>query len=204
MGALICCASLIVPMPTTSGGPIGPSMVMTMQPPFFITSIASRAAATPRLSLPFLVAAEPRMMWRPSHVPARLVNSPSREVDTISVAGCGGFGHFRRKVICITGISRMRECHAGQDPALRAGPELAGMLDAFHAPAQGVRQNGHVGPDQRAPDKGNHRRAGETLEHAAAIYALTHGSPYMRNSRAAVSRGLLALHSRIETASTGA
>jgi hypothetical protein len=59
----------------------------------FISSMASRAARSPRLSLPFLVAADPRMMLRPSHVPARLVNS-SREVDTISDAGRGSFTIF--------------------------------------------------------------------------------------------------------------
>ena len=53
----------------------------------------------PRLLLSLRPEDEPRMMCRPSHVPARLVNSPSLEGETISVAGCGGLGHFGRSRI---------------------------------------------------------------------------------------------------------
>ena len=34
------------------------------------------------------------MMCSPSHLPERFVYSPSREGDTIRVAGCGGLAHF--------------------------------------------------------------------------------------------------------------
>jgi hypothetical protein len=63
----------------------------------------------------------------------------------MSAAGWGGLGHFGRIFICANGISRMRECQVAATQPCGESHSLRMMLDTLDAPAQGVREDRHVG-----------------------------------------------------------